>query len=82
MADFSLFIRELRRRNVFRTGAAYLVAAWLLDQIAEILLGAFGATMRIIAHIDDARFVRGFLYPRNVRKWPKADPNFSGFHNT
>lgn len=44
MADFSLFIRELRRRNVFRTGAAYLVAAWLLVQIAEILLGAFGAT--------------------------------------
>lgn len=44
MPDFSLFIRELRRRNVFRTGAAYLVAAWLLVQIAEILLGAFGAT--------------------------------------
>lgn len=51
MPDFSLFIRELRRRNVFRTGAAYLVAAWLLVQIAEILLGAFGATdwlMRVI----------------------------------
>ncbi len=29
---------------MFRTGAAYLVAAWLLVQIAEILLGAFGAT--------------------------------------
>ncbi len=26
---------------MFRTGAAYLVAAWLLMQVAEILLGTF-----------------------------------------
>ena len=51
MPDFSLFIRELRRRNVFRTGAAYLVAAyvgWLLASIAiallfGLLLGELGA---------------------------------------
>ena len=41
MAGLSQFIRELRRRHVFRTGAAYLVAAWLLMQVAEILLGTF-----------------------------------------
>ncbi len=28
--------------------------------------------MRIIALIDDARFLRGFLYRTNVRSWPKA----------
>ena len=41
VAGLSQFIRELRRRHVFRTGAAYLVAAWLLMQVAEILLGTF-----------------------------------------
>lgn len=29
---------ELRRRNVFRVAAAYLVAAWLLIQLADILV--------------------------------------------
>lgn len=36
------FIRELKRRNVFRVGAAYLVAAWLLIQVAETLFPLFG----------------------------------------
>jgi TolB-like protein len=34
---------ELRRRNVFRVGAAYAVVAWLLLQIADILLDNFEA---------------------------------------
>jgi hypothetical protein len=34
---------ELRRRNVFRVGAAYAVVAWLLLQAADVLLGNFGA---------------------------------------
>jgi TolB-like protein/cytochrome c-type biogenesis protein CcmH/NrfG len=38
----SLFA-ELRRRNVFRVGAAYAVVAWLLTQASDILLGNFGA---------------------------------------
>ncbi|NGX15829.1 hypothetical protein [Wenzhouxiangella sp. XN24] len=37
------FFAELRRRNVFRVGAAYVVVAWLLIQVADILLGNFGA---------------------------------------
>ena len=32
---------ELRRRSVFRVGAAYAVAAWLLVQVAAIVLPAF-----------------------------------------
>ena len=31
---------EAMRRHVFRVGAAYLVVAWLLLQIAEVLLPA------------------------------------------
>lgn len=35
-------LRELKRRNVHRVGAAYLVAAWLLVQVAATVLPAFG----------------------------------------
>lgn len=38
----SLFA-ELRQRNVFRVAAAYAVAAWLVLQLADILLDNFGA---------------------------------------
>ena len=38
----SLF-SELKRRNVFRVTVAYLVAAWLLVQVADILFEAIGA---------------------------------------
>lgn len=37
------FWTELKRRNVFRVAAAYVVVAWLLVQAADILLGNFGA---------------------------------------
>ncbi|MDT8449175.1 MAG: hypothetical protein RQ847_03280 [Wenzhouxiangellaceae bacterium] len=34
---------ELKRRNVFRVGAAYAVVAWFLIQAADIMLDNFGA---------------------------------------
>ncbi len=37
MASSSLF-SELKRRNVFRVGLAYLVASWLLIQLTDILV--------------------------------------------
>ncbi len=37
----SLF-NELKRRNVFRIGAAYVVAAWLLIQVTETIFPLFG----------------------------------------
>ena len=37
------FVGELRRRNVFRVGVAYIVTAWLLLQIADTLLDAVGS---------------------------------------
>jgi TolB-like protein/tetratricopeptide (TPR) repeat protein len=33
---------ELKRRNVFRVGAAYVVVAWLLIQVAETIFPLFG----------------------------------------
>ncbi len=32
------FIRELKRRNVFRVGIAYAVIGWLVLQLSDILL--------------------------------------------
>ena len=37
------FFKELQRRNVYRVAIAYLVTAWLLAQVADLALGAFGA---------------------------------------
>jgi TolB-like protein len=34
---------ELKRRNVFRVAAAYVVVGWLILQLAEIVLGFIGA---------------------------------------
>jgi len=36
------FFEELRRRNVLRVGAAYVVTAWLLIQVAETIFPLFG----------------------------------------
>jgi hypothetical protein len=36
-------IAELKRRKVFKAGAAYLVVAWLAVQVASVALPAFEA---------------------------------------
>ena len=36
------FLNELKRRNVHRVGAAYIVAAWLVIQVAETIFPLFG----------------------------------------
>jgi len=35
--------RELNRRNVFRVGVAYLLASWVIAQVADLVLENFGA---------------------------------------
>jgi TolB-like protein len=32
------FVRELKRRNVFKVGIAYLVASWVILQIADVMM--------------------------------------------
>jgi TolB-like protein/Tfp pilus assembly protein PilF len=36
------FFAELKRRNVFRVGVAYVVVAWLIVQVLQVLLESFG----------------------------------------
>ena len=37
----SSFFSELKRRNVFRVGAAYLAGSWLLVEVAGTLIETF-----------------------------------------
>ena len=36
------FFAELKRRNVFRVGIAYVVGSWLFAQVAELAADSFG----------------------------------------
>ena len=42
------FFNELKRRNVFRVGVAYVIIAWLLAQVADLMLENFGAPAWVI----------------------------------
>jgi len=81
------FVRELKRRNVFKVGAAYAIVAWLLIQVADTLLPTFGApswVMRVFA----ALVILGFplalvlawafeLTPEGVKTTASVDPGES-----
>ena len=45
------FIEELKRRNVFKVGIAYLVSCWLIIQMADILLENIGAPVWVLQTI-------------------------------
>jgi adenylate cyclase len=48
------FLNELRRRNVLRVGAAYIVTAWLVIQVVETLFPIYGlsdAAARMVVNI-------------------------------
>ncbi len=67
MAGLSGFIRELRRRNVFRVGVAYAVVSWLIIQVVETLFPVFGlgdAAIRVVVTI----LVIGFI-PALISAW-------------
>ncbi|HET6563930.1 MAG TPA: hypothetical protein VFG52_00845, partial [Xanthomonadales bacterium] len=45
------FLEELKRRNVVRVGVVYLIAAWLLAQVADLMLENFNAPEWVIQSI-------------------------------
>ena len=57
------FIEELRHRNVFRVAIAYIVAGWLLAQVADLAADAFKAPewvmQMLIAHAWMKRYYYG-----------------------
>lgn len=42
------FFTELKRRNVFRVGAAYLVAAWVIAQVADLILDSIDSPVWVM----------------------------------
>jgi len=62
----SLF-SELRRRNVFRVAAAYIVVGWLITEVVTTLVPAFGAP-EWVAKVIVAVIALGFV-PAVVISW-------------
>ena len=82
----SLF-SELKRRNVIRVGAAYIVVAWLIIQVAETLFPLFGfgdGPARIVVIVLAIGFVPVLiiswafeLTPDGLKRDSDVDPEFS-----
>ena len=63
--DLKQFLEELNRRNVLRVAAAYLVLAWLVVQVASVMLPTFEApawVMRVIVLLLGAGFVATVIF--------------------
>jgi TolB-like protein/Tfp pilus assembly protein PilF len=57
------YFEELKRRNVFKASAAYLIVAWLIVQVASIVLPVFDAPKYIMKVI---LFILGIGFPINL----------------
>jgi len=86
------FMAELRRRNVFKVGTAYIVMAWLLAQGVDIFLENFGAPDWVIKTVL-LLLVAGFpvalffawafeLTPEGIKKEKDVDRSQSITHQT
>jgi len=77
------FVNELKRRNVLRVGAAYVVAAWLVIQVVETLFPVYGlsdASVRIVITILAIGLVPTLIFawafeltPEGLKKESKVD---------
>ena len=86
------FIEELKRRNVFRVGIAYVVGAWLLLQAADILFEAFAApdwslrllVILLILGLPVALFFAWAfeLTPEGIKRESQVDRSQSITHHT
>ncbi len=83
---------ELKRRNVFRVGIAYLIGAWLFTQVADVVLGVVGApdsAMRAVVAILGLGFIPTVIFawvyemtPDGVRKASEVDADDSITYET
>ncbi len=85
-------IAELKRRNVFRVGVAYAIVAWLLVEVASVVLPTFGApewVMKVVTFL----VILGFpltlviawafeLTPEGIKREAEVDRETSIRHQT
>src|SRR5262245_55607929 len=86
------FWAELKRRNVFRVGAVYLAAAWVISQVGDVVAQAFAAPpwpMRMLLVLLalglPIAVVLSWLFeltPEGVKLTREVDPNASITHET
>ena len=79
------FYDELKRRNVFRVGVAYIVASWVFLQVADLVLEAINAPdwvlqalMMLVALGFIAALIIAWAYemtPEGLKREQDADPN-------
>ena len=69
MSESSTFIRELRRRKVFRTAVLYMIVAWVVLQVADLAFPGLGVPEDAIRYVWIGAFlgfplalVFGWLY--------------------
>ena len=82
----SLFT-ELKRRNVFKVGVAYVVTAWLILQVADVILGNIEApdwVFRVLLLFLAVGFLFALLFawayeltPEGIRREPKSSERAS-----
>ena len=87
----SLF-NELKRRNVFRVGIAYVVVAWLVAQVVDLVLENFGAPawfMRSLLVVLAAGLPLALVFawafemtPEGIKKEKDVDRSSSVTHQT
>ena len=85
MSDKPSFFAELRRRHIWRVAIAYAVTAWLLLQLAAIVLPSFGAphwVLRVLIGLFVICFPLALLLawafeitPEGVRRTESAPPD-------
>ena len=49
---FATLFSELRRRHVLRVGAVYLVAAWLVIQVSDLVVPRLGLPDALVTEIQ------------------------------
>jgi hypothetical protein len=85
-------IAELKRRNVFRVGVAYAIVAWLLVEVASVLLPTF-KTPEWVMQAFSSLVILGFplalifawafeLTPEGLKRETDVDPAESVRHLT
>ncbi len=85
-------LKELKRRNVFRVGIAYLIGAWLFTQVADVVLGVLSApdsAMRAVVAILALGFIPTVIFawvyemtPEGVKKASEIEADQSITHQT
>jgi len=85
-------IAELQRRNVFRVAVGYLISSWLLLEVADVLLGTFGAPDWVMQTLT-VLLALGFpvvvffswayeVTPEGIKRDSEIDPSESNTHVT